>query len=272
MNKDFFENGKPVHRLSYCAFLDLLGFSARTKASYKNQTGDQLLQEFHEIFSNQVVRMKEEAEESLLYFKSFSDNVLLAHPSCSDDMESEFGFILWSIQEYQFAMALKGFFIRGGLSVGQLFVDDDNVYGEALINAYELESKVAINPMVVLCDSTMKLVDHHLTYYHGELAPQLDAVLVNSDGRYFISYLSECVRETGQGYDLDIESLAIHRDRINKSLSEYSDKESVLSKFRWLSDYHNYFCDSVSNFQNYSDDLKVSDSFSIVEFKRLNEK
>ncbi|MCY7297526.1 hypothetical protein [Alteromonas sp. a30] len=272
MNEDFFENGKPVHRLSYCAFLDLLGFSARTKESYKNQTGNQLLQEFHEIFSNQIAKMKEETEESLLYFKSFSDNVLLAHPRFSDDMESEFGFILWAIQEYQFAMALKGFFIRGGLSVGQLFVDDDNVYGEALIDAYQLESKAAINPMVVLCDNTMKLVDHHLTYYQGEWAPQLNDVLVNSDGRYFINYLSECVVDTGEGYELDIESLAIHRDRIIEALSEYSDKPPVFSKFIWLSNYHNYFCDSVSSFQNYSDDLKVSDSLSKVEFKKLNEK
>jgi len=272
MNEDFFENGKPVHRLSYCAFLDLLGFSARTKASYINETENKLLQEFHEIFSNQIARMKEETEESLLYFKSFSDNVLLAHPRFSDDMESEFGFIISSIKEYQFTMALKGFFIRGGLSIGQLFVDDDNVYGEALIDAYELESKVAINPMVALCDNTMKLVDHHLTFYHGEWAPQLKDVLVNGDGRYFINYLSECVLDTGEGYYLDVESLATHRDRINEALSEYSNKPTVFSKFMWLSDYHNYFCDSVSTFQNYSYDLKVSDDFSKIKFTKLNEK
>lgn len=272
MNEDFFENGKPIHRFSYCAFLDLLGFSARTRASYKNNSGNQLLQDFHKIFSNQIVRMKGQTKESLLYFKSFSDNVLLAHPQISKDMESEFAFILWSIQEYQFAMALKGFFIRGGLSVGQLFVDDDNVYGEALIDAYELESKIAINPMVVLCDNTMKLVDNHLTYYNGGWAPQLNDVLVNSDGRYFINYLSECVLDTEEGYNLDIESLAIHRDRITDALSEYSSKPTVFSKFTWLSDYHNYFCDSVSHFKNYSDELRVSNYFSRFDFKRLNEK
>lgn len=70
-------------------------------------------------------------------------------------------------------MALQGFFIRGGLSVGTLFVDDNCVYGEALIDAYELESKVAVNPIVILCENTMKLVDHHIGYYHGESAPQV---------------------------------------------------------------------------------------------------
>ncbi len=272
MNDDFFENGKPVHKISYCAFLDVLGFSARTRESYLKNSENNLLQEFFNIFANQLARMKEETEESLLYFKSFSDNVLLAHPRFSRDMESEFGFIIWSIQEYQLAMALKGFFIRGGLSVGRLFVDEDNVYGEALIDAYELESKVAINPMVVLCDKTMKLVDKHLTYYYGDWAPQLKAVLVNSDGRYFINYLSECVLDSGEAWGLDVESLGTHRDRINEALLEFNDNPNVFSKFKWLSDYHNYFCDSVSGYPNYSDTLKVSDELSITKFRRLDEK
>lgn len=184
---DYLEAGKPVHRLSYCAFLDVLGLSERIRASYKNKAADKLLQEFHAIFKRRISRLKSDVDESLLYFKSFSDNVLLAHPRFSEDMESEFGFILWSISEYQFEMALQGFFIRGGLSVGPLFVDDNSVYGEALINAYHLESKVAVSPIVVLCDNTMKLVDKHIGYYHGDVAPQVSHVLVNADGRYFIT-------------------------------------------------------------------------------------
>ncbi|WP_321897185.1 hypothetical protein [Burkholderia cepacia] len=80
-------------------------------------------------------------------------------------------------------MALKGFFIRGGLAVDQLFMDENSVYGAALLEAYRLESKVAVNPVVVLCDQTMKLVDQHIGYYCGEIAPQLRHVLKGPDGR-----------------------------------------------------------------------------------------
>jgi len=271
MHKVFFEGVKPVHKISFCAFLDVLGFSDRITTSYRNETGDQLLQEFYQIFTDQVSKMKDEFEDCFLYFKSFSDNVLLAHPQLTEEMESEFGFILWSIKGYQFSLALKGFFIRGGLSIGPLFIDEHNVYGQALIDAYNLENKIAVNPMVVLCDNTMELVKHHLTYYMGDRAPQLNDLLINSDGRYFINYLSECVRDTQDGDSLDIESLGIHRDRINEALSQYSDKPKVFSKFLWLSNYHNYFCDSVSSFQEYSDDLKVDDSLSRVEFKKLDQ-
>lgn len=231
-----------------------------------------LLQEFHAVFDKRIGKLKSEVDESLLYFKSFSDNVLLAHPRFSEDMESEFGFILLSISEYQFEMALKGFFIRGGLSVGQLFVDDNSVYGAALIDAYELESKVAVNPIVVLCESTTKLVDQHLTYYHGEWAPQVRHVLVNADGRYFINYLYECVIETDDGPELDTKSLGIHRNQIEHALNQYAKQPSVFAKLSWLAAYHNHFCDSVSLFPGYSDELKVSAELATVKFKRLVEK
>lgn len=269
---DYLEAGKPVHRLSYCAFLDVLGLSERIRASYKNKAADKLLQEFHAIFKRRISRLKSDVDESLLYFKSFSDNVLLAHPRFSEDMESEFGFILWSISEYQFEMALQGFFIRGGLSVGPLFVDDNSVYGEALINAYHLESKVAVSPIVVLCDNTMKLVDKHIGYYHGDVAPQVSHVLVNADGRYFINYLSECILQTDEGEEVDKNSLKQHKDQIEYALAQYAGQPAVFAKFSWLAAYHNYFCDSVSSYPGYSDELKVSNEFATVKFKRLAKK
>ena len=272
MDNDYYENSLPVHKLSYCAFLDILGFSANISESYKNETSNQLLGIFHSIFSEQVEKIKKEREDSLLYFKSFSDNVLLAVPQFSYDMESEFGSILWPIKEYQFAMALRGYFIRGGLSVGPLFIDDNHVYGGALIEAYKLESKIAVNPMVVLCDNTMELVDHHMTYYSKDWAPQLDAVLVNHDGRYFINYLSECVYETFNGYELDTSSLETHRDKITEALLKHSNNPQVFSKYVWLSTYHNYFCESVSEFPNYSKELKVDTTHSEIHFSRLDEK
>lgn len=112
MNGDYFKNGKPIHRMSFCAFLDILGFTARMKESYELDKADELLEEFYETFSNQIEVMKKDVDETLLYFKSFSDNILLAYPQFSNDMESEFGFILWSIQDYQLAMALKGFLLE----------------------------------------------------------------------------------------------------------------------------------------------------------------
>lgn len=268
----YFENGKPVHKMSFCAFLDILGFTARMEESYEIDKADELLEEFYEIFSNQIEVMKKDVNETLLYFKSFSDNILLAYPQSSNEMESEFGFILWSIQDYQLAMATKGFFIRGGLSVGELFIDENNVYGKALIDAYGLESKVAINPMVVLGQDVKELVDQHITYYADESAPQLQDVLVNSDGQYFINYLSQCIGDDGfEEPILNTNLLKMHRDRINEALIKNANNTKVFSKFIWLAAYHNYFCDSSRDYSNYSDELKVDHRFYEIKFRKINE-
>jgi len=269
---DYFSAGKPVHRLSYCTFLDVLGFSERIRASYKDGSANKLLESFHKILARSIAELKKSTDESMLYFKSFTDNVVLAHPRFSDDMESEFGFILWAINEYQFQMALKGFFIRGGLAVDQLFMDENSVYGAALLEAYRLESKVAVNPVVVLCDNTMKLVDKHLTYYSGEVAPQLRDVLKGPDGRYFLNYLTECIIEGDDREYLDDKSLRRHKKQIEAALKVYAAVPTVFSKFAWLAAYHNYFCDMVSNYPEYKDSLKVSETIAATQFQRLTKK
>lgn len=266
---DYFENGKPVHKLSYCAFMDVLGFSARVSSSYENDSADDLLKSFHEILGKSITQFKEYTDESMLYFKSFTDNVILAHPRFSKDMESEFGFLLWAMNEYQFQMALRGFFIRGGLAMDQLFIDENSVYGAALLTAHDLESNVAVNPIVVLCDNTMALVDHHITFYSHEIAPQLRDVLKGSDGRYFLNYLTECVIDGDEQDFLDVKQLHQHKEQIEVALLVNAEVPKVLSKFTWLASYHNYFCDMMSNFPGYEDSLKVSGAFDDIGIMRL---
>ncbi len=266
---DYFFNGKPIHRLSYCAFLDVLGFSQRTSDSYKNGIEDSLLMDFHQILTESIMELEDATGESMLYFKSFTDNVVLAHPRASSDMEFEFGFIIEAIQEYQFKMALKGFFIRGGLSVDKLFMDQNSVYGAALLEAYRLESKVAVNPIVVLCDNTMKLVNKHLEYYSRNSAPQLRDVLKGPDGRYFINYLTECVIEGDESEFIDMDSLILHKQQIEKALQEYSSIPTVFSKFSWLAAYHNYFCGMISGYPTYNDKAKISEKLASVQFQTI---
>ena len=269
IKNDYFKANKPVHHLSYCAFLDVLGFSQRLHDSYKKKEGDKLLQEFHTIFEKRIKALKADTDETLLYFKSFTDNVVLAHPKFSDDMESEFGFILWSILDYQFDMALAGFFVRGGLAVGKLFVDDNSVYGEALLDSHELESRVAVNPIVVLSDDAMTLVNLHVTYYTGMDAPQRTYVLVGPDGRYFLNYLSKCLVETAEGEHLDRKALRKHKLQVEVALTENATNPSVFAKFTWLAAYHNFFCDTVSDYPEYVVSLKIRKKLVAINLSRL---
>ena len=169
-------------------------------------------------------------------------------------------------------MALKGFFIRGGLAVDQFFMDENSVYGAALLEAYRLESKVAVNPVVVLCENTMKLVDEHIGYYSVSLRPSSGNVLKGPDGRYFLNYLTECVLEGADREYLDARSLRLHKRQIEFALKAYASAPAVFSKFAWLAAYHNYFCDLVSRFPEYKPSLKVSATLAATQFQLLAKK
>ena len=49
-------------------------------------------------------------------------------------------------------MMSKGILLRGGITVGQLCHKDNIVYGPAMVEAYELESKSAIYPRVIVSE------------------------------------------------------------------------------------------------------------------------
>ena len=184
-------------------------------------------------------------------------------------MEAEFGFILWSLREYQFKMACAGFFVRGGLTIGPLFMDDFSVYGPALLEAYDLETRVAVNPVVVLSDEASKLVDKHLTYYMGERAPQMQDLLRRPDGRYFINYLAEAILEHRDGETLATGAVRLHKRRVVAALKQSKANPRVFDKFAWLAAYHNHFCQSVSALPGYEPNLAISPAVFALELREI---
>ncbi|WKV49489.1 hypothetical protein [Dickeya fangzhongdai] len=150
-------------------------------------------------------------------------------------------------------------------------MDENSVYGAALLEAYRLESKVAVNPIVVLCDNTMKLVGDHLKFYAEGFAPQLRDVLKGQDGRYFINYLMECIIDGIDKQYLDTKSLILHKQQIEKALKNYASISAVFSKFAWLAAYHNYFCELISRFPEYNDTMKISSEFFSIQIQMIQE-
>ncbi|PTU27719.1 hypothetical protein [Stenotrophobium rhamnosiphilum] len=271
LKNDYLDNGKPVHRKSYCAFLDVLGFSDRIKENAKSvANANALLQTFHDILTTQLKSLEEETTWSKLYLKSFTDNVILAHPQFSHDLESEFGFIIDSLISFQLQMVLNGFFIRGGLTVGELYMDANVVFGQALIDAHDLESKVADTPTVVLSNDVMSLVNSHLDYYSSKAhAPQNRHVLVNSDGRYFINYLSGSILGSYDREEVHWHSLEQHKERIEENLQKYKIFPKVFAKYAWSAAYHNYFCELVCDYSGYDPKVKISSKNTQISFSRI---
>lgn len=174
-----------------------------------------------------------------------SDAIVLGLPIAQwrypEMIEPELWFFLDLVAETQLQLAVRGFFSRGAVALGELHMDRNYVFGKALIRAYELERDCAIKPRVVLDQDVKRLVQHHLTFYgrHVDSVTHLWDVLVDDDGQFVVNYL----RHAGyRDYGYGVRMLRVHAMRVCKSLSE-SDGKGYHSKFAWLSGYHDFVID-----------------------------
>ena len=262
-NNPYFEEGIPKLTYSICCFLDVLGFSAQIMNPGKSRTGNELLNDFYTANNDALGVPNGFSKEGVLYSKTFSDNLFLAKPFNSiedgkftraNNGEEEFATMMYAITNYQLEMALKGFFTRGGLTIGWLFLDDRSIFGSALIEAYELESKKALNP-IVLCSAALKTqLDNQIQEYSGdESPPHTNCLYVQEDGSYFLNYLSAAA----QGDIIEHEKILLHKTLIEQEIIKNKSNPSVLSKYTWLAGYHNYFCELNSHLPGYSEDLII---------------
>ena len=154
MKSGYFDpDGTPKLRRSYCIYMDIIGFSEISKDARKQGQGDTLLAKLHKIISWQAKDLIPESEPGLIpdwYVKLFTDNIVGGQIIWSSDGEAEFGFVTTKVIYYQLQMALEGFFVRGGLTIGDLFIDEHVVLGRALIEAHSIEQTIARDPKIVL--------------------------------------------------------------------------------------------------------------------------
>jgi hypothetical protein len=145
------------------AFLDILGFKSHIK-NYLNPNKDEdreILNKikfaFEEALNSKYAPILEYAGLNL-HYKQFSDCTCLSIPDFRSNPEVEaiihcnFIFLL---REFYFSMLKFDVYIRGGLSVGFHYEDDNMIFSEGLIKAYELESK-SVYPRIILDDELIR--------------------------------------------------------------------------------------------------------------------
>ena len=138
------------------------------------------------------------------------------------------------VQRYQLHMALRGFFVRGAMTLGPICLTDEIVFGSSLIESYVLESKTSIVPRVILTDSLQELLARALT---SRAAVVADAICRDIDGWWFVNYLQGARGPGG----VDWELIERHKTSVMESLMKTTEHD-VLPKFGWSCRYHNVFC------------------------------
>ncbi|MFI3213901.1 MAG: hypothetical protein R3Y24_11210 [Eubacteriales bacterium] len=200
----------------YVASLDLLG-SSYTILHDKN---DEHLNHVYNIYNSW-----KKIKSSGFYFKNlqikfFSDNVVIAIDTSYGQSGLEFliEFVTYITEHFLNC----GYLIRGGISKGQIYMDDLMVWGSGLVNAYILESKKALYPRIIIAKEVVNEISQRTCDI---------MVLLDEDKQYYLSYL--------RGYGKNAKSYLQIIQKSLKMVDEQSKTcdDDVKLKLNWFKKY-----------------------------------
>jgi hypothetical protein len=187
----------------FTAYVDFLGFSeasAKIDESTRSKVLDLLLalSALRGEFDVQS-KVEESRKTSLIRpaISTFSDHIVISYPlrPLTDEMGtdelmpaifimSQFTQLLTRIA----AAALRiGFLVRGGATIGKLYHAGGVVFGEALVDAFQIESRTSIYPRVVLSPQ----ITRRPMWIENQVG-----VLKGNDGLYYLDYYKLLLLDT----------------------------------------------------------------------------
>ncbi|MGM9662234.1 MAG: hypothetical protein ACI3WR_03975 [Oscillospiraceae bacterium] len=173
------------------AYLDLLG----TTSKISNDEKGLYLNRLRAIYNMAVQYSENEALAKSCYSgiqtKIFSDNIIMAIPLASDDDAAGVSCLLSFAAIFQnYAAVLENWLVRGGVTIGSLFLDRMLVWGSGLVRAYELEDHIAIYPRIVIDRNVLRLCGTESGYFRQDM-----------DGQFYLDFLSFMRYRDAEGRD-----------------------------------------------------------------------
>lgn len=257
----------------YCLFIDVLGYREIVRGAEDKQA---VFRSMHKALRAARETLDPAVGWNLLKVKSFSDNTVISLKYAPGSMG------LVSLLEfscnYQAALIDHGMVCRGGGSLGDFYLDDDMIYGAALIEAYEIESKKAVYPLIMLSNDIMNCLSQEVGFQAQSIwscKPQ-DWYFVQVNGNSYLNYLKAAFKPTKDYNDdfyfwFDYRFIAKHKVLIEENLRKYERVGSVHSKYVFLAEYHNYFLSFCRSEWGYCDELLVDcpGKFSFLQKKEV---
>lgn len=198
-------------------FLDILGFSNHIGESVENE---QLLNSIYQAM-NELLKYKDKfGKMPFREITMFSDSIVISYPYKKSSLIRtlhEFRDIILILLQY-------GFICRGGISFDKLYHKDSVVFGPAMIKAYQLETKHAVYPRVIISSEDIQ------KYKINCLECDIEK---DDDGLYYFNIFKFFYSESGQMLELSkfikekLEEIII--------LNINNKDERIRNKYEWLS-------------------------------------
>ncbi|GCD13118.1 hypothetical protein [Clostridium tagluense] len=227
-----------MYRKHIVAFMDILGF--KQLITNAEQGIDDAMLIINKLTNSIEMVMEENRFLSDISYRIFSDCICISYDISNVSKER----IVCNIQSFleqiiciQAQLVLEGIFLRGAICIDNHFENENIIFSQALVKAYELESTKALYPRILVDDSVIEYLKKNnignssLSFeFYGKITRDLD-------GLNFIDYLDYC-SVLGIEYCED-EFLKNHKELIESRLRNESDL-NVLQKYLWLTRYHNF--------------------------------
>lgn len=211
-------------------FLDFLGFKTNVEAC---ETDVHQIDRIYTVLS--IVKKHFGTHKDIIKIQ-FSDSIVISFSAESEGAVLE---ILGSIQSLTKKVIDNGFILRGGLAYGNLYHDKDYIFGIAMNKAYELESKKAVVPRIIIQREIIEIGSNYLPQYfmEGMESYVYNYISKDNDGEFYIDYFQKGVDTFWEVKNRDKKFIRHLKKTIEDGL--LNENMSVNLKYLWMRDKFN---------------------------------
>lgn len=229
------------------AFVDILGWTEAVKAAPEDVTRTQKLGLALNVIRNQTKLSELTVKHSGNHgwpgdpqVTHFSDCLTISTVPDNAGKSQ----LVSALQFLSMSLLHQGFLLRGGITVGELYHRESMVFGPAFLKAYELESRYAVYPRIILDPALAERWGQGDSYVEGPLIRQARTWRLSLDGFRFFDFLQpfEGLPAFWNSPNLVRNSLLPLRSLLIENLKTYAGNSGVWPKYVWLANYFNEVC------------------------------
>lgn len=211
-------------------YIDFLGVTNKMEKSESYES----LQFLRYVLSGIVHRASLISEKNNIndfQIKIFSDNVVIAQKINDNILKDQIISMINLVSLIQFEAFFQfDFPLRGGITIGDLYIDNAVVWGSGLIEAYKIENSLANYPRVIVSQKVLDAFDQckqdSLNIYA--------LIEKDFDGYWFVEYFTAAP---------NITLIPQISDNLKHKAQTYAgDNERVKQKLNWIIHYFNSYC------------------------------
>ena len=240
------------------AYIDILGITNTINNDKFNKQLKIIFDLYNNALSN-INTVKHAMAIEDIKIKIFSDNILFAlklnNNYTKEELTERLYTLVFTLRDFQLDALMYGYTMRGGITLGKLFINNTFVYGKGLLDSYIMESKLAIFPRIVIDEDLLKNIQ-----YNNRVTLYLEK---DFDNLYFIDYLTLLFSETCDKTLANIRKIIIY-------LTQQNSDKKVKQKYYWLINKFNERCNE--NNKGYSIDIENEPIYKIQKQNYKEEK